>query len=82
MGNIYSALKRGKNTMQDDDNDATFMSQKTYKQLINCIRMMGSNFIAMFSENMIYMKPTIWCLLRPAWVLLGSIYVTEYYKYS
>ena len=45
--------------MQDDDNDAKFISQKTHNQLINCIRLMGSNFIAMFSENMIYMKPTI-----------------------
>ena len=59
MGNIYSALKRGKNTTQDDDNDAKFISQKIYKQLINYIRMMCSNFIAMFSENMIYTKPTI-----------------------
>ena len=31
MGNIYSALKRGKNTTQDDDNDAKFISQKIYK---------------------------------------------------
>ena len=28
VGNIYSALKRGKNTMQDDDNDAKVISQK------------------------------------------------------